>query len=139
MYFFFLNKILLQRSLRNASPLLAFNLSLHSFVVVLVINGKKRISLPPASIVQKLMWDLPQDTMLLRSRGWNSAATTVSTEHLVSVTLQPLSVFCQSQTEILCSFPESRNLQLNFQSFVAERFTIRLELPGVNILGVGRG
>lgn len=34
----------------------------------------------PASNVQKLMCPLPQVTIWLRSRGWNSAATTVSIE-----------------------------------------------------------
>ena len=50
---------------------------------------------------------LPMVTIRPASRGWNSAATTVSVEHFVSVIFEPRSPRDQSQTESVWSVPSS--------------------------------
>uniref|UniRef100_A0A2M4DD65 Putative secreted protein n=1 Tax=Anopheles darlingi TaxID=43151 RepID=A0A2M4DD65_ANODA len=59
--------------------------------------------MPCWSSDQNAMWFLPIVMIWPLSSGWNSTATTVSTEHFVSVIFLPPSFFCQSQIEMILS------------------------------------
>ena len=52
------------------------------------------------SSCQKLAWPFPMATITPASSGWNSAATTVSVEHLVSVTCKTKTLFFKKEKKM---------------------------------------